>query len=139
MSLPFGGSVVCASLQLHELLYMSPALHNTLPTLFVGFITMFIFIAVTFFQDKLFKLFVILECKYYTMQFGIRISSIEVAKKSYASLYAATKLTAKKSVHERLFCQGRDSERFPFKQWCLCSLFQQKILEGAVNTWKDAS
>ena len=49
--------------------------------LWVFFITI-IFIALTFLKNKLFKLFISLECKYNKLQFGIRISSIEVSKQN---------------------------------------------------------
>ena len=52
------------------------------------------------------KLFISLECKYNKLQFGIRISSIEVSKQKRhisKALMSTTKLTAKKSIQERQF------------------------------------
>ena len=52
--------------------------------------------------------FISLECKYNKLQFGIRISSIEVTKQIYAFLrrsMSTTKLIAKKFFMERLLPQ----------------------------------
>ena len=43
------------------------------------FVTL-IFIAITFLKNRLFTQFITLECKYNKLQFGLRISSIEVSK-----------------------------------------------------------
>ena len=47
-------------------------------TLFVGFLTIISYNF--FFQNKNFKLFTSLKCKYNKLQFDLRISSIEVSK-----------------------------------------------------------
>ena len=56
------------------------------------FITI-IFIA--FSKDKLFKLFISLECKYNKLQFGIRISSIDVSKQMLRISISTTKYAAR--------------------------------------------
>ena len=92
-------------------------------------------------MKTLFKLFVLLECKYNKLQFGIRISSIEARKqKLYASLrhsLSATKLTAKKNTHERLLSQEqRDSECFPVSISVCPAFLSRKLPETAVKARK---
>ena len=79
-------------------------------------ITIIIFIAIIFvFNNKLFKLFISLECKYNKLQFGLRISSTaEVSKQkpvaihNYQYLYKSNHLIARKSI--LLKCEGIQSD-----------------------------
>ena len=84
-----------------------------------GFFITNIFIAITlffpfFFKNTLFKLFILLECKYDKLQFGVRISSIEVSKQKLHSLRhsmstttTTTKEIPRESIQEWLFSQER--------------------------------
>ena len=83
-----------------------------------------------FCKNKLFKLFMSLECKYNKLEFGIRISYIEVSRQklhSFMALLSTTRLTAKKSIQEGvLFSRTNRFRMFSWKHWCLSSHSQQK-------------
>ena len=84
------------------------------------------------------KIFISLECKYNKLQFGIRISFIEVRKQKLCismSLYVYNKIYSNK-IHPgmTLVSRAQGFRGFSSKHRCLCSLPQQP--ETAVKTWK---
>ena len=89
-----------------------------------------IFIAITFFPtNKLFKLFRSIEFKHNKLQFGIRISSIEVSKQKLriSTAHFVYNKTYRKEIHPGATPFSR------VKHWCLCSLPQQKSFPVSIG------
>ena len=83
--------------------------------LFVGFCKNYIYSYNLFFQSTALKLSMLLECKYNKLQFGVRISSIEISKQEIciSTSFHVYNKTAKESIQKQLLYQGqRDPEFF---------------------------
>ena len=96
-----------------------------------GFITI-IFVVIIFFSFKntLLKQFISLECKYNKLQFGVRVSSIEVSKQKRSSLHRAmstTKFREGNHPGATPFTSEAGFRGFSIKHWCLCSLSQKSL------------
>ena len=100
-------------------------LHNDYICEFLTFITS-IFIGI---KNKLFKLFISLECKCNKLQFGIRISSIEVSKQKlcFSMAFNVYNKTYSKEIYPGTRAKGL--RVFSSKQWCLSSLPQQESFQ----------
>ena len=89
-----------------------------------------IFIAITFFVVEKLKLFISLEWKYNELQFGLRISSIEVSKQKLciATLLYVYNKTYDKEIHPGMtpFLRSKGLTLIPGKLRCLHSFPMKK-------------
>ena len=93
-----------------------------------GFYNNYIHNSSLFFNIKLFKLFISIECKYNKLQLGLRISSIGISKQKLCmtmSLYVYRKLTSKEGAPS--FSRVEGFRLIPGKHRCLCSFPHRRV------------